>query len=35
MAFVLPNGTIPREKQEADDETDAWKCGWEKCSPIG
>ena len=26
---------VPGEKLEAEEETSAWKCGWEKCSPIG
>lgn len=35
MAFVPPNWTVPGEKPEAEEETSAWKCGWEKSSPIG
>lgn len=28
MAFVPPNGTVPREKPESEEETGAWKCGY-------
>ena len=35
MAFVPRNGTVPGGNLEAEEEISAWKCGWEKSSPIG